>query len=414
MKILMLTPYFPPYMQAEAIVNGKLAKALVEKGIDLTVVTMPNHNVKIRPDESPSWKKRMGEVVCIDPPWYVDVKPKRIARTASKIRSLEPSATWFANKAYAFCRKLVMERNYDILLTRSPSLDTVIIGARLKREFVVKWVAGFNDPCPDYLYPPPYNVGGPSTLLEHYEINWLRKNLAMVDHVLFPCRRLGKYFQEMLEIDLSERTVIVPHIGWGRTDDKAPGGPVEILQAGNVKKERISFNFFDWFVETFNRYPELRGRLKLVLLGRIHRYLKRYLKEKSIDDIIVVEDQVYYEKSLYRLSRSDLLFIMEAPFPEGIFLPSKFCDYVAADKPLLLFSPEKGTIADYVGGFDHPGFMGQSEAGVKTCLDRLFKRIRDGRGWDDYVFPRREEFSAERVTSQFLEAIGGLTGGEQG
>ena len=51
-------------------------------------------------------------------------------------------------------------------------------------------------------------------------------------------------------------------------------------------------------------------------------------------------------------------------------ITQKLADYAASKKPLLLFSPETGTIADKVGGHAHPGFLGQDRAGCSAGIDR--------------------------------------------
>ncbi len=406
MKILMITPYYPPCLEAEAIVNGKLAKELIKRKHELTVVTVPHHSVKCNLDESDIWREGLGQAIYLSPPWHARraMKKKKV-EVASKIAAWHPSATWFANASYKHCRRLIQKNSYDLLISRSPSIDTVITAAKLKEKFSFRWIAGFNDPCPFCLCPPPYDEGKPRGFRERYEIKWLGKALSRADFLLFPSQRLAAYMFEKIPIKGGNRTIIMPHIGWKRNGPAKARNEIEILSSGVIWLKRVHTDFFNWCQNTIKNYPQLGKKLIITILGRTDKILVNYVNEHNLQDLVRFEKYVPFEESLERHSAADFLLLLEAPFPEGIFLPSKFCDYVAADKPLLMFSPEKGTIADHVGGFDHPGFLGQSEQTVKRGLDRLFRRIADGRGLDDYRLPDPHLFDASRVVDSFLEQV---------
>ena len=105
------------------------------------------------------------------------------------------------------------------------------------------------------------------------------------------------------------------------------------------------------------------------------------------------------------MSEAHALLIMEAPFKEGIFFPSKFSDYAMSRKPLLIFSPENGTLSDFVGGRRHPGFLGQEESGYREGINRLLERLSRGEGLADYAYASPEYFDPDRVASGLLDVL---------
>ena len=105
------------------------------------------------------------------------------------------------------------------------------------------------------------------------------------------------------------------------------------------------------------------------------------------------------------MAQAAALLLMEATLDEGIYLPSKFCDYSRSGKPLLLFCPEAGTIADLVGGYQHPGFLGQNEKQYGPRIDLFLDRLAQGQNLQDYAYPRPQEFEARTIVDQFLSLI---------
>ncbi len=399
----MVTPNFPPQLNPESICNGKLAQALVDSGVELTVVTQSFNPAKHIKDESPCWNGNMGKVMRLSPPWYSITE--RTGNLPAKIRMRERSTSWFSSAAYGYCRRLLRGQSFDIILSRSNPVDAMIVGYCLRKDFNIKWVAGLNDPHPTCFYPEPYGKGYPDSFFEHSQTRWTRKALSIADHVLFPCERLGRYMIKALNLKAEGRMIVAPHIGWRRDALKSKDDYINILHIGTLGPPRVSKNFLRCFYDLLLEHSGTIDNIRLIFLGRTDEKLRRFIKENGMESHIIIENQVSYEESLKRIDEASVILLMEATLKEGIFFPSKFCDYAISNKPLLLFSPEKGTISDLVGGYSHPGFLGQEEKRFKYGIDRLLRRLDKNESLSDYTCPRPDEFEAKHVVNDLLAGI---------
>jgi hypothetical protein len=66
---------------------------------------------------------------------------------------------------------------------------------------------------------------------------------------------------------------------------------------------------------------------------------------------------VDYKTSLALMESADLLLVIDAPFDQSVFLPSKLVDYIGAQRPIFAITPP-GTsaklVSDLGGMVAHP------------------------------------------------------------
>jgi len=406
MRILIITSHFPPALTTEALVTGKLAQALVKSGNQVTIVTPSFSSEKQLKDTSPLWATALGTVRRLSP----SERPSlvQLAKLSSKIRFRELSVTWFAGKAHAYCRQLLKKSGFDHLLTAAPP-DPLLAGYYLHKEFDIPWTAIQNDPYPPFLYPKPYKIEPHHPVFKWQRNRWAKRALSAADAILFPCERLGKYMARSLNLDLDSKMAVVPHIGYRSSSAAAPDhdqDTLDLLHCGRLYSARATHSFFKCFIDTLGEHPHIDKKIRMVLIGHVDEKLTHFIKERHLESKIAIRSPISYEESLRCCSRAAALVLVEATLEEGIFLPSKFCDYAMARKPLLLFSPETGTVSDLVGGYKHPGFLGQNEKSVKEGLSRFFARISNNQSLDDYLYPLPEQFEPGNVAGQLIKKLG--------
>ena len=397
-RILLIAPNFPPQLNAEAIVNGKLARALINQGMDCTVVAQaPDPRFHLH-DASNCWENKLGKVIRLSPPRYL--RPWKLANIVSKAVMAERYCSWFSLAASRYCRKLVRQTTFDLVITRSLPVDAMLVGYRLKKEFNLKWIAGFNDPFPPCL---DAEEGSPRSIFDHYELALVRQALSCADRILFPSRRLAAGMLAHWKLPLDDRVVVAPHIGWKAPALDSSSRAEEIINIGTLGPE-VSILFPKLFAETIQTHPRLAERISLHLVGRVHPSYQAQIRERGLEPQVQVEAPVSYEESLQRMAESLALVVLEFNFQEGINLLSKVADYAVSRKPLLFFSPSVGITSDLVGGFSHPGFLGQQEETVRRGLDRFWRRVEEGAPLADYQFPHSEQFEPANVVEKILRS----------
>jgi hypothetical protein len=385
------------------MVTAKLARALSEAGVEVTVVTREHPGDRMA-DSSARWKEGIGTVHRLPPPGY----PIKAANYLAKARRRDKDASWFSTAAKKFCVRELNPRSFDWVMSRAGNADAMEVALHLKRKYQVPWLASITDPFPYCFYPEPYGAGRAETIFDRSQAAWTAAALADADHVIFPSERLARHLCQALGLDPGRRPIVSPHIGYP-TETKTqpdPGPKFEVLHTGSIGLPRVKFEFFTALADAVGRLPGLSDQVRINLVGSVAPDLVRRLAESGLEKMIAVRPLVSYDESLGQMARAGALLLLEAPMKEGIFLPSKFCDYAVSGRPLLLFGPETGTISDHVGGLDHPGFLGQQPENYLPGLERFLERVRRGGPLDDYAFPDPDRFAPDRVARDLLEAIG--------
>jgi hypothetical protein len=103
------------------------------------------------------------------------------------------------------------------------------------------------------------------------------------------------------------------------------------------------------------------------------------VRAAAVEDVVSVDQTRPYEEMPDVLSRADVGVIVEAPVEEGIFLPSKFVEYVQAGLPILALSPPVGTISEILA--KHGGGIavdGRSSDAVAGAIQRLYEHWKCG------------------------------------
>jgi hypothetical protein len=134
---------------------------------------------------------------------------------------------------------------------------------------------------------------------------------------------------------------------------------------------------------------------------------KKILPERMQDlrEYLEWQPAMAYEDSLAQMGDATALLLVEAVMEDGIFLPSKAGDYAASGRPVLMFSPPRGTIADLVGGLTHPGFLTQDPVVAVSRLVTFLEKAAAHQELDEYRFPDPGRFEAGRVVEALVDGI---------
>jgi hypothetical protein len=295
---------------------------------------------------------------------------------------------------------------YDCVMTNYVPFRTAVIGAALKREFGIPWVARFPDPSPHCLYPPPYATGRPVTVRDRYVVRMLKGTFRNADALIAPSARMAAYINRTYDGAFGDREIVLPHVGWSRpgSAQEVPGR-IRILHPGIRMHGRESKEIVTALRRALDAAMALGIDVHLTFAGYVSG--KKTLPQQLSDlrDGISWVAPRSYEETLAQMASATALLLVEAVMSEGVFLPSKIADYAVSGKPVLMFSPTSGTIADLVGGVRHPGFLTQNPEQASQRLVDFFKRASAGANLDQYRFPDPSHFSPERVVSVL---VGGL------
>jgi len=412
-RILMITPAFAPLANPEAIVNAKLALAFMKQGWHIDIVSrklddMTDYQYGSTWEEP--WEPLREHTYEVSYPR--GGKFKRILETmwgALLLRYPIEGCRW-ALHAYRKAMQLHAANNYDLILSRALPDSAHLPALALAKKSGVVWIANWNDP-PALKMPPPYGKGSEASLGF-----WHEKLIKSVVHssswITFPSKRLLAYMGRCLGEEIVNKSSVIPHIASNRAirDRKLTSEKLSFAYAGNLTVERSPKTFLQAFRSFLDKtdHPE---EIELIFIGRDSTGLIEEAYNNGLKKNINLLGSLGYEACQLQLESCDVLLIIEAPTEEGIFLPSKFVDYLQLGKPILGISPERSTVADYL--IEYGGGLAadcRSVGMIEDALVAIYSHWKKGVLQEKFDTEKLSDaFSSQAILAQYINIINGLS-----
>lgn len=379
-NVLIFAPAFAPNFFSEALVNSKLALAMLDAGWDVTVFSAAASSDFVYTGlwDDP-WDPLRGIVRQLSPENTTSklAKLPGLARAILQGRHPIPSAHWALRVAEA-AMKQHQEQPFDLMLTRSTSCIAHLPGLIVKRAVNLPWIANWNDP-PAHLFPAPYTYDL-SASRRFFSERYLRDAARMADVNTFPSKRLMDYLKGPLRLRPTDRTAVVPHVGlgWPTRSPKTDKTVFRISHAGNLSVERDPRDFLKALSGAVARHPDIKFELDFI--GKTPDSIRSEVVNLGLSKIVHYSPDLSFKACLKQMELADALVLIEAPVENGIFFPSKIVDYCEVGRPILAVSPSEGVMRDFMNQFNLGYFseVGDAER-IAQALDRMISDWRADR-----------------------------------
>jgi len=343
----MITTGFAPYEFSEAIVNSKLVLALKNAGHEVDVISRESKQVY-----AANWTKIWDPLKA-----SIYFVPDQKVSIFKRLAELLYSVFYFKYPIYGIrwgvkvsrlALKMHKERNYDILLTRMPSMIPHLIGKKIHKKIEIPWIANWNDPT-DNIRP----------LLEDKNVIKSFLNNLLVRDIFnracfntYPSKELWEHFNIRILHTNDKKVEIIPHIA---IDFKAKTArkrdakyEFSMCHAGNMLSNVTSEPFLQALLKL---KQDDKKSFRLHLFGTINNRFIELIKAYYLSENIKFHNSLGYESMLYELEKYDVLVLLEAQYDKGILLLSKLSDYASLGKPVFCVSPKIGVIPDYINKY---------------------------------------------------------------
>lgn len=393
-NILMFAPMCIPANRPEAIVAAKLVTAMSEQDWKVDVVTWTNA-ANYYPDQgNEKWYKVNGNIYPI-----FDLNRRRfkdtfrLLKAVLSLKHFTPGLIW-ADRSAELARKLIRENQYNFIISRSNPYWGHLPALVISKVAQLPWIAVWNDPVPQSKLPPPYGKGSAATIpavLKRYLIDVCRQ----ADCSLFPSERLMNYMCSYLSREMREKSFVVPHVCLSHLRYKNSNNAKFILLHTGLLDEKRDPESFLAGVKIFMQSSQFSS-LEIHWVGTLNNQVQSRIKKYDLVGNSFYRGSVSYQDAINYQSQATVLVIIEAPCKEGIFLPSKFIDYIQSGKPILAVSPKTGVISDILkhhGG----GIVADvnSAEDVAKAINILYEHWKAG--------TLDEEYSSDCLTKMFGE-----------
>jgi glycosyltransferase involved in cell wall biosynthesis len=383
MRILCISPHFPPFANPEAFCGGKMVKVLTDAGHDVVVLCRtPSPEQPI--DRSLCWKPLESLARYVDAPSIQSAslgqKPLAVYYGLS-YRTL--SQGLLIQRLVRRAKQLHHEKHFDVVYSRSFPMYAHPVGYWCSRLLNLPWVANINDPW-DIWHPQPItgNSQTPTprakwrTLVSRY---WLRKTLTSAKLVTYPSSRLHEFQVERSGID--HNAEIIAHIGYAGDHPDLQTSKFTLVHAGLLEDatRRSASGLLAGLAQFLRACPFARSVTRMVLVGRQHLVTADSAKRLGLDDVVECVGRVPYEESLRYIASASVCVLVEGKMADGIYFPSKLADYIAAHKPILALSPARGVVAELAreGGIHRVD--ADDEGVIASAISDFYRAFIEGR-----------------------------------
>lgn len=204
-----------------------------------------------------------------------------------------------------------------------------------------KWMAYVHDPYPFHYYPRPYDWLEPGG---KFKENFFRKVSEKAQYSVFPSQMLlewmGSYLPHFLKTGL-----VIPHqnsVDLIKSElTLQPREPKLILiHAGNLMNTRPVDGLLNGLSMFLEQNPEAKEEVQLHLIGK-NGYFKPQIEEfqQKYPNVCLDKGVVDYRTANQLQSEATVSLIIESDVAISPFLPGKFPNCIAVNKPIMLLSP---------------------------------------------------------------------------
>ena len=373
-NILMFAPSCYPPGNPEAFVNANLVLAALEAGWGVDVITMADSG-HWYPNTGEAWRRLASCVVTVAERERTLANRFLVAARSFMLSGQRVSGGHWAIPAAKEAMRLTSKKNYDYIVSRALPPEAHLSALIVSRKTGIPWIANWNDPVPWEKFPRQYPGGkGKHAPLGYLTARYYREVAKQALWHTFPCERLRAYIAGYLPGDIRDKSSVVPHIALDRRNPASRSNKgFTLMHAGSLRSPR-SPDVFLKGVRLFRERANPGREFSVVFIVDRPEDVRRSAGEHGLEALVRIEKSRPYTEMPEVLRSATVLVIIEALVEEGIFLPSKFADYVGVGRPILAISPRTGTLSDVLG--EHGGGIavdGGSAEAVAHALHVLYE-----------------------------------------
>jgi len=390
MKAVFLSYAFPPQAAPRAVQVARLAKF---SALDIRVLCAgpPGAESAVRagvevmnfPDDSPRWwrgAKRLMYLPDSERPWA-----DRLARTI-------------------LAQDLIARD--DVLVTFGQPMSDHLAGLTIKRRLGVPWIAHFSDPWSDN----PYLSPNPLSRLRLRAME--RQVFAAADRLMFTSDETVALVMRKYPPGWRDKTSVLPHaydpqLGGPIAPPRQRDGTLVLRHLGNFYGRRNPLMLVKALALLRRTQPDVLDNVRIELIGRWVGHERRSPAVSGLPAALLsFRKPIAYEESLREMRSADALLIIDAPFEQNVFFPSKLVEYLWARRPILALTPP-GTSAGIVAASGGLLASPETPETIAAGLVELIRRLRAG----TIGAPAEEvvaRYDARRIAEAFDRAVRGM------
>lgn len=423
-KILLISYYWPPSGGGGVPRIVKFAKYLLRNGYEPYIVTYggnyKNKDYSFLKDVEGVKVFKTHSITEEDSVVSTDQKENRIpsmsyvSRVKDKIKNfirinfLVPDARifWYP-KAFALCKKLILENEFSCVITTSPPYTVQLVGLKVKSKFNLKWISDFRDPWTENVY---YNSGfrfGLSRLINKYLEKKVLKNADIIITV-------GEKLANLLKTKTNTPVKVITNgfdiEDYQNLEKKTKDEYFYLGYYGSLNEHQIFPAFFEKLksLETSNK--ELYNKMKLRLAGNNTAEALNLILQNFPKDKIEFLGYLNHDEFVERISESQVLLQFIHNQKDGeIIVGSKLYEYLCTGNKILCLDPVKSEGGELVRSLETGLLLNPFEdlTEIETFLSNAYQEWNEEKQ-KGFNYKNFLQFERNQLTKELIKSIESL------
>ncbi len=316
----------------------------------------------------------------------------------------DPQRPWAIRVAKQAVERDLIKKS-DVLVTFGQPMSDHLAGLYLKQRIGMPWIAHFSDPWSDNPYLLPVPLTRPR--LRRME----KKVFEAADRLLFTSEETLNLVMDKYPGIWRTKALVLPHAFdpalYGGGEKSVSSSPLKLRYLGNFYRQRNPIALTKAVASLFQTRPDLLENVSIELIGRWVGHSDWTPDSLGVpESVMSMKKPVEYQRSLQLMREADALLVIDAPFDNNVFFPSKLVDYMGAKRPILALTPA-GTTANIVVKAGGIVASPESVETIQAGLVRLISAIKSG-AFSSLNEEVVQQYTAASVVGSFDEILFGL------
>lgn len=346
MRVLIISPFYSPMGQPQAMQVSRLARTLAESGVQVDVLAAGRGSPP--PTNTHVEEEHVSEVPGLrvhefPTPWWARHLAKRIPRLYRLFRPHDP---WFHLPGMCVVLKnLLTAEKYDhVIAVAEPlashaALDSALTSIGSARSPICTF--WFSDPVPLSNNRDLLKLAWRRRLIDRLVLRCLARAslvIAPTEEILEPLRALSPSGLEFSIVLHSFDEVDWPWPPRSATSPLSEQRGLILLHSGALYWTRSPWVLLAG-AESYDKQTTPEHGTVVRLQGAMSSAIAAALDTTSFGISVAVESPVKFHRSKLHIVGADILCVIDATLPINLHLPSKVADYAGACKPILYIGP---------------------------------------------------------------------------
>jgi hypothetical protein len=274
-------------------------------------------------------------------------------------------------------KSLVKIDDFDFIYTNSLPQSVHLLGAILKREFGIPWVAHFYEPSTGNNF-------------RNLKINWIKKlhekqERTVAEHadiIIHNNDIIQQFWMDKYGPEIAKKIEVLPLCTDSRivatTKKHRQNKKLTIVHAGGIYGNRNLKELIKAVTFLKERITDLDKILEIQILGILSPIDKSNIINNKLDRIFNILGKLDYVITQDYLQNADALLVVDAlDTKDYVFFPSKLCEYFSYKKPIIGITPQNSVSRELLSESGHSVFDADEYRELAHLLEDLIYNKRN-------------------------------------